>query len=58
MRLAWVPALLLLATAAIASKEEPVFLESLPLPTLDVTQTIDPAALRGKKLLLIEFASW
>ena len=33
-------------------------LPDLRLPTIDGTRTIDLAELRGKKLLLIEFASW
>lgn len=33
-------------------------LPDLRLPTIDGTRTIDLAQLRGKKLLLIEFASW
>jgi hypothetical protein len=33
-------------------------LPALELPTIDGTQTINLAELRGKKLLLIQFASW
>ena len=33
-------------------------LPELRLPTIDGDRTIDLAELRGKKLLLIEFASW
>lgn len=33
-------------------------LPALRLPTIEGDRTIDLAALRGKRLLLIEFASW
>jgi hypothetical protein len=33
-------------------------LPSLRLPTIDGTDTVDLASLRGTRLLLIEFASW
>lgn len=33
-------------------------LPELRLPTIDGQQTIDLAQFRGKRLLLIEFASW
>ena len=50
--------LTLLVVPAAVGKEAPVTLDPLRLPTIDGKQTIDLAALRGKKLLLIEFASW
>ena len=30
----------------------------LRLPTIDGSQTLDLAELRGKKLMLVQFASW
>ena len=33
-------------------------LPELRLPTIDGQQTVDLAQFRGKRLLLIEFASW
>lgn len=51
-----------LATAAGAAAQEPWKVgEPVPelrLPTIDGKETIDLSQLRGKKLVLIEFASW
>ena len=45
----------------VADAEEPVVGKHHPalrLPTIDGTQTIDVRTLAGKKVLLIQFASW
>lgn len=55
-------ALLASAAALPAGAQGPwrvgVPLPDLRLPTIDGERTIDLAQLRGKKLVLIEFASW
>ncbi len=43
-------------SASLLQAGEP--LPSLTLPTIDGTGSIDLAELRGKKVLLIQFASW
>ena len=52
----------LLTCSAAAAQNTPYRVgEPLPelrLPTIDGQRTIDLAELRGKRLLLIEFASW
>jgi hypothetical protein len=37
---------------------EPRFTSDLELPTIDGERTVRLSQLRGKKLLLVEFASW
>ena len=49
------------APLPVATAAEPVVGKSHPslrLPTIDGKQTIDLRALAGKKVLLIQFASW
>jgi hypothetical protein len=61
MRMVPLLAVLLTCSAAAAQNtpyrvDEP--LTELRLPTIDGQQTVDLAQFRGKRLLLIEFASW
>jgi len=58
-------ALALSATSMAAGQDEAAvgfakghFLPDLELPTIDGERTVRLSALRGKKLLLVQFASW
>ena len=46
------------ASAQEVGRREGQFLPDLELPTIDGKQTLRLSDFRGKKLLLIEFASW
>lgn len=57
----WLGVLLCMTTTGSALAGEPEVGELYPelrLPTIDGSQTISIRGLRGKKVLLIEFASW
>jgi hypothetical protein len=58
LALAFAAVLLVVPAHAASAEEAPVPLARLRLPTIDGASTIDLSTLRGKKLLLIEFASW
>ncbi|MFT7463910.1 MAG: hypothetical protein ACI9EF_002258 [Pseudohongiellaceae bacterium] len=61
IRLMLVVALLAGGAAASSSREQPAVgkpFGALVLPTVDGSQVVDLASFHGRKVLLIEFASW